>query len=264
MKTSRLVATVFFFASFAAISCPARQSTSRQVAITVTDPTGTRIPHAEVRLVPSPGGKQETDNEGKLALALAPGGYALFVSSPGFASTREHIDVTSPSAQDSAVQTIAVGLRIGATGGPITVYAKDTLVLMADVYHNPVTLTAEQFRALPHSTLKVHNGHSNADEAYAGVALETLLAMVNAPIGKELRKEALTSYLICSGTDGYSILVSLPEADPSFHDGQMLVADTRDGKPLEKAGPFQLIVGGDKHPARWVHNLQSISLQTAR
>jgi hypothetical protein len=42
------------------------------------------------------------------------------------------------------------------------------------------------------------------------------------------------------------------------------VADALDGHPLGKPGPFQLIVSEDKRPARWVHNLISISLQSVR
>ena len=107
----------------------------------------------------------------------------------------------------------------------------------------------------------MHNSHTNADESYAGVPLVTLLAMVNAPIGKELQKEGFTSYLIATGSDGYSVVLSLAEVDPSFHGGQVLVADARNGQPLAKSGPFQLIVSEDMRPARWVRNLYSITLQ---
>jgi hypothetical protein len=86
---------------------------------------------------------------------------------------------------------------------------------------------------------------------------------VNAPIGKELHKEGFTSYLIASGSDGYPVVLSLAEVDPSFRGGQVLVADASNGQPLAKSGPFQLIVSEDKRPARWVRNLSSISLQGA-
>ena len=122
-------------------------------------------------------------------------------------------------------------------------------------------LSPADFRALTHITISVHNGHTNADESYSGVTLATLLAMINAPLGKELHREALTNYLIASGSDGYSVVLSLAEVDPSFHDGQVLVADARDGQPLGNSGPFQLVVSEDKRPARWVHNLNSITLQ---
>lgn len=142
-----------------------------------------------------------------------------------------------------------------------TAAAEGGLRLTADPDHAPVVLSPADFRALPHITTTVHNGHTNADETYSGVPLATLLAKVNAPLGKELHGEAMTSYLIATGSDGYSVVLSLAEVDPSFHEGQVLVADTRDGKPLGDHGPFQLIVSDDKRPARWVHNLVSITLK---
>jgi hypothetical protein len=47
------------------------------------------------------------------------------------------------------------------------------------------------------------------------------------------------------------------------HDGQIVVADSRDGQPLATSGPYQLIVFEDKGPARWVRNLVTISAGTA-
>ena len=138
---------------------------------------------------------------------------------------------------------------------------QNSLVLTAD--HASVTFSPGELRALPHVTATVHDGHTNAAETYSGVPLATLLAKVNAPLGKELRGEAMTSYVIASGSDGYSVVLSLAEVDPSFHEGQVIVADTRDGKPLGDYCPFQLIVSDDKRPARWVHNLNSIILQRA-
>jgi len=59
------------------------------------------------------------------------------------------------------------------------------------------------------------------------------------------------------------VVLSIAEADTSFHGGEILVTDTLDGHPLGKPGPFQLIVPEDKLPARWVHSLVSISPQSA-
>ena len=74
----------------------------------------------------------------------------------------------------------------------------------------------------------------------------------------------MASYVVATGSDGYSVVLSLAEVDPAFHENQVIVADHRDGQPLGKNGPLQLIVPGDKRPARWVHNLVSISLQHAQ
>jgi len=139
---------------------------------------------------------------------------------------------------------------------------QDSLVLTEE--HASVTFSPVDLRALPHVSLTVHNGHTDASETYSGVPLATLLAKVNAPLGKELRGKAMAGYLIATGSDGYSVVLSLAEVDPDFHAGQVIVADSRDGQPLGKNGPFQLIVSDDKRPARWVHNLVSIDLQEAR
>ncbi|MGA9306692.1 MAG: hypothetical protein WBW31_14910 [Candidatus Sulfotelmatobacter sp.] len=147
---------------------------------------------------------------------------------------------------------------------PGTAAVEGSLVLTADASRAPIVLSPADFRALPHITVTVHNGHTNADETYSGVPLATLLAKVNAPLGKELHGEAMTSYVLATGSDGYSVVLSLAEVDPEFHPGQVLVADAREGKPLEKNGPFQLIVSDDKRPARWVHNLASIGLRNTR
>jgi hypothetical protein len=147
---------------------------------------------------------------------------------------------------------------------PATAGVEGSLVLTADPSHAPVVLSPPDFHALPHITITVHNSHTNVAETYSGVPLATLLEKVNAPLGKELHGEAMTSYVVATGSDGYSVVLSLAEVDPSFHEGQVLVADARDGQPLGKSGPFQLIVSNDKRPARWVHNLVSITLQRGR
>jgi hypothetical protein len=79
-------------------------------------------------------------------------------------------------------------------------------------------------------------------------------------MGKSFREEALSSYLIATGSDGYSVALSLAEVELGAHSGEIMVADARDGQPLGKSGPYELIVPDDKRPARWVHNLGSITL----
>jgi hypothetical protein len=153
---------------------------------------------------------------------------------------------------------------LGQQSTPTPAAEGSRLQLFAGSDHAPVTFTPADFRALPHATITVHNGHTNASETYSGVPLDALLAKVNAPLGKELHGEAMTSYLLATGSDGYSVVLSLAEIDASFHEGHVLVADTRNGQALGDYGPFQLIVSDDKRPARWVHNLVSITLQRAR
>ena len=244
-----------------------QQVITRPVTISVSDQSGAGIAHAQVRIVPGPDenvAQLETDGKGHLELKLKVGSYAVFVSAQGFKRGNLQFDVAGPDGGAATViQNVPIVLQIGAIGGPVTVYPKDSLALTAELYHSPVALSPAEFRALPHETIKVHNAHTKADESYSGVPLARLLAMVNAPIGKELRGESLALYVVATGTDGYSAVLSLAEVDPSFHGGEAIVADTRDGKPLGQNGPFQLIVSEDKRPARWVRNLDSIALQSA-
>jgi hypothetical protein len=235
----------------------------------VSDQTGASIPHAQIRIVPASEpapAKLETDDHGQLSLNMKAGGYALYASAQGFTRYIGHIDISISEGKASVGQLIVAVLEVG-HGGGVTVYpaaVEGSLALTADPYHDPVMLSSSDFHALPHVTITVHNGHTNASETYSGVPLATLLTKVNAPLAKGLRGEAMTSYVMATGSDGYSVALSLAEVDPSFHEGQVIVADARDGQPLGKSGPFQLIVSNDKRPARWVHNLETIALRSGR
>lgn len=126
-------------------------------------------------------------------------------------------------------------------------------------------LSAADLKAMPRTTVTFHNSHTNADETYSGVRLADVLAKMDAPLGNALRGEALANYVVATGSDGYTVVLALGEVDPSFHPGEVIVADTMDGKPLdEHSGPFKLVVTEDKRPARGVRNLIRIELKTAR
>jgi hypothetical protein len=142
--------------------------------------------------------------------------------------------------------------------------SKDELVVNASPYHDPATFSSAQIKAMTHISVTVHNPHANADEAYSGVRLADLFGKLGAPLGKELRGKSMALYVIARGSDGYEALLSLAEVDPDFHPGDVIVADTMDGKPLdEHNGPLKLVVSEDKRPARCVRNLTTIELKSA-
>ncbi|MGA8274384.1 MAG: molybdopterin-dependent oxidoreductase [Candidatus Sulfotelmatobacter sp.] len=143
--------------------------------------------------------------------------------------------------------------------------AADTLQLRTPS-HDPINLTAADLKALPHITVTIRNSHTDADETYAGVRLADLFMKMKlgAPLGSELRGKALSGYIVATGSDGYRAVLALAEIDPSFHPGEVLVADLMNGKPLdEHSGPFKLVVTEDKRPARSVRNLVSLELKMA-
>jgi hypothetical protein len=244
----------------------AQQATTRPATIVVNDQMRAVIAHAKIRVTPAPDpapANTETDDQGRLSLNLRPGSYTLFVSSVGFSKFSQHIEIAAPEGSAETVLLVQIILIVDPSIHGEAIYATDTLLLTAGPNHAPVSLSLSEFLTLPHVTFTVHNVHAGADETYSGVPLAALLAKLDAPLGEHLRGKALASYIVASGSDGYSVVLSIAEADPSFHGGEILVADTRGGQPLGKSGPFQLIVSEDKRPARWVHNLVSISLQDA-
>ncbi|MGA9981717.1 MAG: carboxypeptidase regulatory-like domain-containing protein [Candidatus Sulfotelmatobacter sp.] len=240
----------------------AQQSAAVHVTIVVTDTSGASVAHAQIGLTsaPIPDAQRKTDNKGELALDLEPGGYELFVSSPGFKQFVTKIDVSAAKQQ----QTVPVTLEVARIPG-MMVSAADTLQLWAGS-SQLIALTPADVKALPRITVTVHNSHANAGETYSGVRLADLFTKtkLGAPLGNELRGKALSGFIVAAGSDGYQAVLALAEIDPSFHPGEVLVADTMNDHPLDAhSGPFKLVVTEDKRPARSVRNLVSLELKMA-
>jgi hypothetical protein len=123
-----------------------------------------------------------------------------------------------------------------------------------------LTLSPEELAALPHKSVSVFNAHSKANETYSGVPLADLLSKVGVPLGESVRGRVFLTGVVASGVDGYGVLYSLAEVDPSIHTGDVIVADTVDGKKLDKDGAFKMVSSEERRPARWVRNLASISV----
>jgi hypothetical protein len=122
------------------------------------------------------------------------------------------------------------------------------------------TLTLAQIAALPHKTVTVYNLHEQKNEAYSGVSLADILTANGAPFEKTTQHDMLRSYVLAQGMDGYGVIYSTVEVyTPDYHTGDVIVADTLDGKLLDKDG-LKLISTEDKHPMRWVHSLTKITL----
>jgi hypothetical protein len=253
-----------FLGSFAPAAIAAPQAATSPVSIRVTDALGAVIPNAAIRVDPAPA-KMGTDGAGQLSLILSPGSYALFVEAPGFKAAAIHIDVQATK----DVKIVPVRLEAGSlVPGPVVggqLFAPDELLVSAYTKQGNLRLKVADLKSIPRTTVTVHNEHSQADETYAGVRLADVLGKLGAPLGHDLRGVGLSAYIVATGSDGYVAVIALAEADPSFHSGEVIVADTMNGAPLDaKSGPFKLVVTEDKRPARWVRNLITIELKSAR
>jgi len=128
----------------------------------------------------------------------------------------------------------------------------------------PLLLTLEALGRLPHQSVAVTE-HDGTMATYSGVPLRDILLQAGAPIGpNQLRGKNLGLYVVAEGADGYKAVIALPEIDAEFTDATILVADKRDGQPLDaKSGPLKLIVPQDKKQARWVRLLIALHLRHA-
>ena len=122
--------------------------------------------------------------------------------------------------------------------------------------------TLAELSAMPHETVSVMNAHLKKTETYSGVPLAALLETMGMPFEKANEHPLMKSYWIAEGTDGYKAVISAYEALTVIHMDSVIVADTVDGKPLEKDGAIKLVISGDNRPQRWVQNLKSLTLKS--
>jgi hypothetical protein len=263
-RTSRSLA-IFCVVWFSLGTAFTQQPGTVPVTIVVTDPSGAAVPTANVRVVPAPdpSARLQTDSKGRLALELNPGGYALFVSLAGFRKVTTHFDVRDAKEGQSIPISLQVGGGSSVEVEPIR--SKGDLELLMYPYTQRALVSATELKSMSHIALTIHNSHTNADEAYSGIRLSEILTKFGAPLGKELHGQSLALYVVARGSDGYEAVLSLAEVDPAFHPGDVLVADSMNGKPLdEDDGPLKLVVTEDKRPARAVRNLTTIQLTSAQ
>jgi hypothetical protein len=96
---------------------------------------------------------------------------------------------------------------------------------------------------------------------FDGVPLATVLTMAGVQLGDSLRGPRLTEILLATAADGYKVAFALAELDPAFAAREVILADKRDGKPLDaKEGPFRIVAPGDKRPARWIRQVTELKV----
>jgi hypothetical protein len=124
-------------------------------------------------------------------------------------------------------------------------------------------LTAEAFAGLPRKSVRA-KGHDGTEAEYDGVPLAAVLAHGKVTLGEKLRGPLMANYLLVEAADGYKAVFALQEIDPASSDKAILLADRRDGKPLdEKHGPYQIIVPGEKRQSRWVRMVRALKVRPA-
>src|SRR5262245_17884237 len=124
------------------------------------------------------------------------------------------------------------------------------------------TLSVADLARLPRHKARV-KGHGG-EATYEGATLADVLLAAKVTLGKGLKGPLLANCLVAEAADGYRVVFSLPEVDPAMTDRVVLVADRKDGNPLDdKEGPYRLVVPHDKFGMRWVKRLERLSVGPA-
>ena len=93
------------------------------------------------------------------------------------------------------------------------------------------------------------------------LAIYELLRRAGAPIGRDMMRNGVASYVRASARDGFQAVFSLAEVDPSFTSNDIIVADSLEGKPLfDYQGPFRIVAPHDKRGARGVRMLERLEV----
>ncbi|MBV9267011.1 MAG: molybdopterin-dependent oxidoreductase [Acidobacteriaceae bacterium] len=123
----------------------------------------------------------------------------------------------------------------------------------------PVNIDANSLAELPRqvAVLQDHGKQVN----YEGVLLHDVLVRSGVDFGQGLRGKQLSAYVVAIGSDGYQVVYALADFDPSITAFSIVLADRRDGKPLDsREGPLRVVVPQDKRPARSVRLLKEIDV----
>jgi hypothetical protein len=99
----------------------------------------------------------------------------------------------------------------------------------------------------------------------SGIRLWDLLQVAGVPSSEASGRQRAVMMIKLTGADGQSAALALVEVDPSFSTRNVLVADRRNGKPLNAAeGPWRVFIPTDLRHARWIRGLVLIDVVTIK
>src|SRR5262245_35974731 len=104
-----------------------------------------------------------------------------------------------------AVAALSVGgTSVAAQGTPAPAAA---LKVGGDV-KTPLSLTPDELKSMPRTQVEVKDEDGRVVR-YEGVLVAELLKRAGAPLGGELRGNAMATYVVAAATDGYQVVFSL-------------------------------------------------------
>ena len=133
-----------------------------------------------------------------------------------------------------------------------------TVTVSGRVQH-PLTLTVSDLKAMPAIDVAVsqQTDRGPSQGKFRGALLWSIVD--NAGLLNSAEKNAyLRHTILVSGSDGYAAALSEGEIDPKLEGKQVIVAYMKDGAAFEG---LRLVVPGDAHAARGVHDIAIIEVK---
>lgn len=142
--------------------------------------------------------------------------------------------------------------------------SKEAVVKIEGEVLKTLTLSLSDLAKMPHVEASMKN-REGLMQKYSGVSVIEILKQAGVTLGKELKGENLTKYMLVRGSDGYEVVFSLAELDSAFTNRVIILADQKDGKPLaDGVGPFRLVVPDENRPARSVLEVSHLIIRFAK
>ena len=144
-----------------------------------------------------------------------------------------------------------------------------TSVLVSGAVDHPTTYSAATLDALPAVTQTdtFASGTTPQTHTYTGPTLWNVLNATGIQTTPGVKNDILDRYVLATGTDGYRVVFSLGELNPSFGNRADLVAtkETAGGKtaPLSGDGLARVTAPGDVKGGRYVSNLASLDVRAS-
>jgi DMSO/TMAO reductase YedYZ molybdopterin-dependent catalytic subunit len=133
-------------------------------------------------------------------------------------------------------------------------FAQGDVLSVTGNVKQPLKLTTADLEKMPRAVAATIN--SGVVTTFEGVWLNEILKKAGFPPGEDL-----AGYVLASAADGYRVVFSLGELDPTVSEGEFLVADKANGKPLSgRDGTFRLVAAKDVRAVRSVRQLARLEV----